>query len=338
MRRSAFVMLIAGSIASLTGAAARAQDSPGALGRPSTLSGRPSPGMLERYDTNRDGTLDVAERAAMRQDVLQRMKPLRDAALRQYDWNKNGLLEDDERQAMNQARQMRHEQVEAWALKRYDANRNGVLDPAEQEVRKATREEWLRQKKSQILETFDANRNGTLDPAEKAVIRQKSEAAHQAALDLYDSNRDGRLDDAERANALGTSIAPRTRREATAGASGGRAGEPGAPGAETSAAREGAAGPALSGLRVSPPGGSSYAQGAEIAFTLGRPGSVSVRIHDAAGRLVRTLASGAQTDAGPQALRWDGTGSSGRAVSNGLYLVTVEAFGSKATRKVAFIR
>ena len=332
MRRSAVVMLIAGSIASVLGAVAHAGEKAGTP----ALSARPSPEVLARFDTNRDGTLDVAERAAMKQSILQRMQPARDARFKQYDLNKNGLLDDDERQVMQQDRRMLHERVEKWALERYDANRNGVLDPAEQQARKAAREEWVSQKKSQILETFDANKNGTLDPAERAVIHQKTDAARQAALDMYDSNRDGRLDEAERAVATGADVAQRrgTQAPGTAGKARPAEGTGTAKPGETAVA----AGPPLSNLRISPMGGGSYAQGAEIAFTLGRPAAVTVRIYDAAGRLVRTLASGLSTEAGAQVLRWDGTGSSGRAVSNGLYFVKVEVPGGAATRKVAYIR
>lgn len=338
MRRSAVVMLIAGSIASVLGATAYGGEKSDASGGLKALSAKPSASVLARFDTNRDGTLDVAERAVMKQDILERMKPLRDATLRQYDWNKNGLLDDDERVALQQDRRMRHEKVEAWALKTYDANRNGVLDPEEQEARKTARENWLARRQAQILEAFDANRNGRLDPEERLAIRQKNEAAYQAALDMYDTNRDGRLDEAERAVATGGDAVQRGGRpQAPAAAGKGKATVPGAASEKTV---EGAVvgGPPLAGLRVSPVGRQGYGEGAEISFTLGQPAPVTVRIYDAAGRLVRTLASGDPFEAGARVLRWDGRGSSGQTVANGLYLVTVEVPGGKATSKVAFIR
>jgi len=322
-------MLMAGAIAAVFGTAARASGKSGAPGA-SALSAKPSPEVLARFDTNRDGTLDAAERAAMRKDIQERMQPLRDASIKQYDWNRNGRLDDDEALAWQQDREQRHEFVEKWALHHYDADKNGVLDASEQQVRKAAREEWVRQKKTQILETYDTNRNGTLDPAEKAAIRAQSDAARQAALDRYDANRDGRLDDAERSAAAGGEVRRTGRQQTEAGGSAVRTGE--------TAAAKAPAGPALASLRVTPAGGASYAQGAEIAFTLGSAAPVTVRIHDAAGRLVRTLASGAQKDAGAQVLRWDGTSGGGRAVANGLYLVTVEVPGGKATQKLALIR
>ena len=333
--RSAFVMLIAGAIAAVSGTVAQGSQKTVSPGVPAP-SASPSPEALARFDTNHDGTLDATERAAMRRDILERMQPLRDATVKQYDWNRNGRLDDDEALAWQQDRETRHAFVEKWALERYDADKNGVLDASEQQVRKAAREEWVRQKKEQILATYDANKNGTLDPEEKAAIRQQSDAARKAALDLYDSNRDGRLDDAERSaagsapGAAGGGEVRRTGRQQTA------AGATTARADEQSAAKT-PAGPALSGLRVSP-AGAGYAQGANIAFTLGSAAPVTVRIHDAAGRQVRILSSGVRKDAGAQVMHWDGTRGGGLAVANGLYLITVEVPGAKATQKVAFIR
>ena len=335
MGRSAFVMLIAGAIAAVFGTAAQASEKVFAPGR--TAQPAPSPEVLARFDTNHDGTLDAAERAVMRRDILERMQPHRDATVKQYDWNRNGRLDDDEALAWQQDREKRHAFVEKWALERYDADKNGVLDASEQQVRKAAREEWVRQKKEQILATYDANENGTLDPEEKAAIRQQSDAARQAALDQYDSNQDGRLDDAERSAATsasggttgGTDVRRTGRQKTAAGAAAARAGEP--------AAAMAPSGPPLAGVRISP-AGVGYAQGANIAFTLGSAAPVTVRIHDAAGRLVRILSTDVRKDAGAQVVHWDGTRGAGRAVANGLYLVTVEVPGGKATQKVAFIR
>ena len=91
--RSAFVMLIAGAIAAVFGTAAQGGEKVFAPGR--TTHPAPSPEVLARFDTNHDGTLDAAERAAMRRDILERMQPHRDATVRQYDWNRNGRLDDD---------------------------------------------------------------------------------------------------------------------------------------------------------------------------------------------------------------------------------------------------
>jgi len=55
-----------------------------------------------------------------------------------------------------------------------------------------------------------------------------------------------------------------------------------------------------------------------IAFSLPAAGHVAVHIHDAAGRLVRTLLDGTR-EAGPHTLVWDGRADDGRAVASGVY-------------------
>ena len=49
--------------------------------------------MLEKYDTNKDGTLDEQEKAAMKADMHRRM-------LEKFDTNGDGTLDDEEKKAM----------------------------------------------------------------------------------------------------------------------------------------------------------------------------------------------------------------------------------------------
>ena len=51
----------------------------------------------------------------------------------------------------------------------------------------------------------------------------------------------------------------------------------------------------------------------------------SLRVYDAAGRLVRTLRSGAPGLAGRNEVVWDGRDDGGRAVSSGVYLYRIQA-------------
>lgn len=94
----------------------------------------------------------------------------------------------------------------------------------------------------------------------------------------------------------------------------------------------------LSNVRVITATGARNARGAEIGFALGRAGAVTVKVYDTAGRLVRTVASGTGLGAGAHTLRWDGGGADGRQVSNGLYMVSVEALGHRVTRKIPVVR
>jgi len=84
--------------------------------------------------------------------------------------------------------------------------------------------------------------------------------------------------------------------------------------------------------------GSFASEEAAISFTLGRPGPVTVRIYNRAGRLVREVASGQQMNPGANLVRWDGCDSDSNLAEDGLYLVVVEALGRKETRTLAVAR
>jgi hypothetical protein len=64
---------------------------------------------------------------------------------------------------------------------------------------------------------------------------------------------------------------------------------------------------------------------------------VRLAIYDAAGRLVRELASGAR-DAGEYAETWDLRDAGGRAVRAGLYFARLETAGRTLVRRVAVTR
>jgi subtilisin family serine protease len=74
-------------------------------------------------------------------------------------------------------------------------------------------------------------------------------------------------------------------------------------------------------------------------FALGEhaPGEVAIRIYDAGGRLIRTLASGPLA-AGEHALAWDGRAADGRPAARGIYLCRIEAPGGSATQKLVLDR
>jgi hypothetical protein len=78
--------------------------------------------------------------------------------------------------------------------------------------------------------------------------------------------------------------------------------------------------------------------GTSLAFDLARPGEVEVTMHDAAGRVVRTLVAGSRLGAGPHAVSWDGRDDDGREVASGVYFCSVRADGEKLTGKMVVIR
>jgi hypothetical protein len=59
-----------------------------------------------------------------------------------------------------------------------------------------------------------------------------------------------------------------------------------------------------------------------------------VTVHDVAGRLVRELARRRELREGRHELRWDGLDAQGRAVSQGVYLLTVRSPDGARTRPI----
>ncbi|HEY3215135.1 MAG TPA: two-component regulator propeller domain-containing protein [Candidatus Eisenbacteria bacterium] len=90
--------------------------------------------------------------------------------------------------------------------------------------------------------------------------------------------------------------------------------------------------------RVFSPAGTFANREVGISFTLGRASSVTVRVYNRAGRLVREVASGDPMGPGANLVRWDGRDREGSVVTDGLYLVTVEALGQTRTQTLAVVR
>lgn len=66
-------------------------------------------------------------------------------------------------------------------------------------------------------------------------------------------------------------------------------------------------------------------------------GVVTLRIYDASGRLIRTLADRPQT-AGQKTLIWDGRDDRGRSVVSGVFFYRLQAPGYKKTLKMILVR
>jgi hypothetical protein len=74
-----------------------------------------------------------------------------------------------------------------------------------------------------------------------------------------------------------------------------------------------------------------------IAFGLSAPAQVSLRVYDAAGRLVRVLVN-EDRRAGIYEKAWNGCDSSGRAVSSGIYFCRLTAGTFERTNKMILLR
>jgi hypothetical protein len=74
-----------------------------------------------------------------------------------------------------------------------------------------------------------------------------------------------------------------------------------------------------------------------IVFSLDRASSVSLRVFDVSGRLVRTLAEGPYA-AGRHTVSWDGRDSSGKLAASGVYSYVLESDRKSAARKMVLLR
>ncbi len=74
-----------------------------------------------------------------------------------------------------------------------------------------------------------------------------------------------------------------------------------------------------------------------IRFTLAQSGPVQLRIYDALGRHVRTLAEGPHA-AGAHGVVWDGRDANGRALASGVYVYRLRAGTQEATRRMLLLK
>lgn len=101
-----------------------------------------------------------------------------------------------------------------------------------------------------------------------------------------------------------------------------------------SAVEEPAAGLAF---RADPASPSPFSGATTVRFQLPDRQRVALRVFDAAGRLVRTIAD-ETLDAGPHALSWDGRNEAGSPAPSGIYYATLRAGASEARSKIVLAR
>ena len=90
--------------------------------------------------------------------------------------------------------------------------------------------------------------------------------------------------------------------------------------------------------RVFSPTGGGHESRLSIHFSLGRNASVGVNVYNLAGRLVRRVLDGQSMAGGANVVSWDGRDAEGAVVNAGMYVVSVEALGTTASKTVAVTR
>jgi hypothetical protein len=74
-----------------------------------------------------------------------------------------------------------------------------------------------------------------------------------------------------------------------------------------------------------------------IRYSLPRETQVRIVIYDINGRVVRRLVDGIES-AGERTAPWDGRDDSGSTIGSGVYLVALEADGTRLTRKMSLLK
>jgi hypothetical protein len=75
-----------------------------------------------------------------------------------------------------------------------------------------------------------------------------------------------------------------------------------------------------------------------ISFTLSEESTVSLRVYDVAGRLVKDLIPNEGLPAGKKDIVWNGTDAHGKLVSTGVYFYVLDTGTERATRRMALVK
>ncbi len=75
-----------------------------------------------------------------------------------------------------------------------------------------------------------------------------------------------------------------------------------------------------------------------IGYDLPEPATVELAVYDVAGKLVRTLVSGAAVEAGRHEVVWNGRDGTGRIAAAGVYFCRLEAGGYAETRRMMLVK
>jgi Ca2+-binding EF-hand superfamily protein len=161
------------------------------------------PWRIARWDDNDDGKLDPHEQRR-REAWLARQQQAkqRQDELNVWDTNKDGTIDLQERAVMAAELKRREAQRQA-RIRRWDRDGDGKLNEKETYVMERCEPGDPRRKRD-LLKHFDRNRDGKLDQKERTTVeqhfaREYDREQHQRMLRRYDKNRDGKLDEKERA-------------------------------------------------------------------------------------------------------------------------------------------
>jgi hypothetical protein len=89
--------------------------------------------------------------------------------------------------------------------------------------------------------------------------------------------------------------------------------------------------------RVLSPNGRGFLDRVTISFDLGKPAEVTAKVYNLSGRLVRVLCENHPMNPGRNVVEWNGYDYYNAICPSGLYIVTIEAAGSMATKQIVVL-
>lgn len=150
--------------------------------------------LKQRFDANKDGKLDEAERAQAKEQMQKR----RAEFVAKWDKDGDGKLSDQEKEAAKAEHKKN-------MLEKFDKNGNGVIDEGERPQGKGPRGKGMQHRRPlppELREQLDSDKDGKVSPEERKAGREKVQEFFKAkraeVLEKYDSNKDGKLDEQER--------------------------------------------------------------------------------------------------------------------------------------------
>ncbi len=162
------------------------------------------PKRMKEYDTDGDGKLSPAERAAMWKKRRAAREQLREQAGDEYDTDGDGEISDEEMQAArDEWRELRRQS----RLERYDTDGDGELDSEERqamyEEMRVRFQRWRQDADDWRLQLFDSDNDGEIGEEERKTFRNFRDEAMGTVKDLFtravDADGDGNVSDEERA-------------------------------------------------------------------------------------------------------------------------------------------
>lgn len=144
--------------------------------------------LKERFDADADGTIDGAERGAIREEMARRESARHDRRVQRWDADADGLLSQAEEQAGRKADQAGREARMRELTGEFDADLDGNLNADERT------DAWRTLRERRVVDAFMGRYDTNGDRVVSSTDFNAFLASYQSELSRADVNRDGAVD------------------------------------------------------------------------------------------------------------------------------------------------